>query len=115
MAFQHIVFAPFIQEAHPLKQGLKHIYFHFHFFSLLIQEAHPLKQGLKHVPLNGLPLSPGYSRGTSTKTRIETVLVRDHGVSVAHDSRGTSTKTRIETVYAQLSRQHHHTFKRHIH
>ncbi len=62
-----------IQEAHPLKQGLKHIYFHFHFFSLLIQEAHPLKQGLKHCNKATAVTISEYSRGTSTKTRIETV------------------------------------------
>ncbi len=37
-----------------------------------------------------------YSRGTSTKTRIETYDINSLYPSVM-DSRGTSTKTRIET------------------
>ncbi len=36
-----------IQEAHPLKQGLKLILSTAMPFRFVIQEAHPLKQGLK--------------------------------------------------------------------
>ncbi len=61
-----------IQEAHPLKQGLKLVDDMEIKIPSSIQEAHPLKQGLK---LNGKKLvttGKYYSRGTSTKTRIET-------------------------------------------
>ncbi len=39
----------------------------------LIQEAHPLKQGLKRWPHPSLAGWSRDSRGTSTKTRIETI------------------------------------------
>ncbi len=38
-----------------------------------IQEAHPLKQGLKLIRLPAVSTCPPDSRGTSTKTRIETL------------------------------------------
>ncbi len=39
-----------IQEAHPLKQGLKQITLSYIHIKGFIQEAHPLKQGLKLIP-----------------------------------------------------------------
>ena len=38
-----------IQEAHPLKQGLKLVGIRVAYGSGAIQEAHPLKQGLKQA------------------------------------------------------------------
>ena len=87
----------------------------------IIQEAHPLKQGLKLNIASIFHHSYRHSRGTSIKTRIETILRRtvQHGcndIQEAHplkqglklrgvvvadgsdvNSRGTSIKTRIET------------------
>ncbi len=66
------------------------------FLGIRIQEAHPLKQGLKQKTLSQILPKTIYSRGASTKTRIETsntYLDRNHPA----DSRGASTKTRIET------------------
>ncbi len=63
-----------IQEAHPLKQGLKHATLSTSRVSVtIIQEAHPLKQGLKHTGGRSSGYEYGDSRGTSTKTRIETL------------------------------------------
>ncbi len=39
---------------------------------IIIQEAHPLKQGLKHKKVDAQQARKGDSRGASTKTRIET-------------------------------------------
>ncbi len=79
------------------------------------------------------------SRGTSTKTRIETYVVTDHGTpasqireahplkqglkqvltgsndTVTAHSRGTSTKTRIETYFPFLMLHSQVLFERHIH
>ncbi len=61
-----------------------------------IQEAHPLKQGLKPCMSVAFALIAANSRGASTKTRIETkTQICNLGGSL--DSRGASTKTRIET------------------
>ncbi len=42
----------------------------------VIQEAHPLKQGLKLDAPAETDNAPVHSRGTSTKTRIETISHR---------------------------------------
>ena len=116
-----------IQEAHPLKQGLKHLYPVGNDICDIIQEAHPLKQGLKlsscylyivvYIIQEAHPLKQGLklswspdeiqqcqnSRGTSTKTRIETFF----NIEIGHiytDSRGTSTKTRISKVQVNQSK-----------
>ncbi len=61
-----------------------------------IQEAHPLKQGLKLVMCVWKFMGSFNSRGASTKTRIETY--KDITLTIyTIDSRGASTKTRIET------------------
>ncbi|WP_408735448.1 hypothetical protein [Candidatus Methanoperedens sp. BLZ2] len=44
-----------------------------HSLSSIIQEAHPLKQGLKLQEVIKAEPENDYSRGTSTKTRIETM------------------------------------------
>ncbi len=79
-----------IQEAHPLKQGLKHSLFVRNNDANTIQEAHPLKQGLKPQ-------------------------ITDTTIEGTYDSRGTSTKTRIETRYYRAYRAYPSKFKRHIH
>ncbi len=61
-----------IQEAHPLKQGLKHYNGFCEVIGAGIQEAHPLKQGLKLEDATNIIFPHTYSRGASTKTRIET-------------------------------------------
>ena len=68
-----------IREAHPLKQGLKLASMMIVFILFLIREAHPLKQGLKrNLHFLWFPASP-HSRGTSIKTRIETLYSGVHG------------------------------------
>ncbi len=64
-----------IQEAHPLKQGLKQEALEAKDAEIKIQEAHPLKQGLKRSYACYLARSPRNSRGASIKTRIETLLI----------------------------------------
>ncbi len=64
--------------------------------SMKIREAHPLKQGLKPCYLSMTISTNNNSRGTSTKTRIETYGIWLDMFKILH-SRGTSTKTRIET------------------
>ncbi len=92
------VLQPNIQEAHPLKQGLKQkAKANNSWQKSQIQEAHPLKQGLKRYDLGQVFRVITYSRGTSTKTRIETVQITGHNLVYPY-SRGTSTKTRIETI-----------------
>ncbi len=86
-----------IQEAHPLKQGLKLVCCVSVRSYIRIQEAHPLKQGLKPIFECAHGRRAQDSRGASTKTRIET-LVRLQDVSGSFYSRGASTKTRIETM-----------------
>ncbi len=54
------------------------------------------------------------SRGTSTKTRIETTTPVT-GINENKNSRGTSTKTRIETEYENYKSEGVGGFKRHIH
>ncbi len=54
------------------------------------------------------------SRGTSTKTRIET-LEKVKIMCIIENSRGTSTKTRIETKVRIWNIYIHEKFKRHIH
>ncbi len=61
-----------------------------------IQEAHPLKQGLKLQKKKRKKNMGMNSRGASTKTRIETWPTQAD-CRVSPDSRGASTKTRIET------------------
>src|SRR3990172_9999135 len=70
-----------IQEAHPLKQGLKLGMQTTPMKFMPIQEAHPLKQGLKHPPVPGKSSGGVNSRGTSIKTRIETIPLSRYGFS----------------------------------
>jgi len=67
---------------------------------LRIREAHPLKQGLKQIISSNNHICGNNSRGTSTKTRIETNSSLHPARQLFH-SRGTSTKTRIETPKTQ--------------
>ncbi len=61
-----------IQEAHPIKQGLKQELKPVIDASPNIQEAHPIKQGLKLSFSIFEPIFLPDSRGASNKTRIET-------------------------------------------
>ncbi len=71
-----------IQEAHPLKQGLKLDPRAPAPPEILIQEAHPLKQGLKPNTERNGHLRQKYSRGTSTKTRIETHINNRNTIAI---------------------------------
>ena len=62
-----------IFKAHPLKQGLKLFPGFFGFQTSRIREAHPLKQGLKQIQNITKYYIHHHSRGTSIKTRIETI------------------------------------------
>ena len=61
----------FVAERHPLKQGLKQIYYALGASRSLVAERHPLKQGLK-LYLQRSHLAYRGRRAASTKTRIET-------------------------------------------
>ncbi len=68
-----------------------------------IQEAHPLKQGLKLSIVRKRVSMPGNSRGASIKTRIETRAEIPPSFQVLN-SRGASIKTRIETIVYQVEK-----------
>ena len=55
------------------------------------------------------------SRGTSIKTRIETLQFMQNPGIGRNDSRGTSIKTRIETVAVDVYGLGADVFERHIH
>ncbi len=63
---------------------------------IAIQEAHPIKQGLKQWKKSFVKICNIYSRGASNKTRIETKLNVRQIIRIEY-SRGASNKTRIET------------------
>ena len=54
--------SPIIQEAHPLKQGLKPNAVGIAIRIILIQEAHPLKQGLKPEIIHDKTISFKFKR-----------------------------------------------------
>ena len=64
-----------VADQHPLKQGLKLITNTTMIDIFQVADQHPLKQGLKLVLTSSLITSISCRRPTSTKTRIETLVV----------------------------------------
>ena len=65
---------------------------------IAVAEEHPLKQGLKHITDDKDDFFEDGCRGTSIKTRIETIIKKIRDIPVSYCCRGTSIKTRIETI-----------------
>ena len=103
-----------IQEAHPLKQGLKPLSNHYVNSRIQIQEAHPLKQGLKQIYDTLEYPDVENSRGTSIKTRIETRswtnIVPFFQIQEAHP-----LKQGLKLSGTTISAEYFSEFKRHIH
>jgi len=70
-----IVWCIRVAEEHPLKQGLKQCDTHPVQSFIRVAEEHPLKQGLKRYVLLACYFILFCCRGTSIKTRIETVKI----------------------------------------
>ncbi len=66
----------FVAEELPLKQGLKQNYYHIQNFGNPVAEELPLKQGLKLYINLIIGTYENSRRGTSIKTRIETLIKR---------------------------------------